>query len=644
MLQTWNVSKVVEEFYNQRVGESETKFGLSNTTITFGQEDEWKYFHAVMMIIGSDDEFDWYPENVGSFMINWLFETIKVQEYDDKVKAEYKVSISDIFDTAFTIPEMNISILNFAHLSTINDFRQLLVSEDTAIELNQGSHYAKVKNYLPNFPSSFYKCFRQEKSYFDQIILESKLNKGSYLLKSPCIEKRHFNTCEEYCQWNKDSKWSNFFNEEEFRSLMKYALPQAKVPDQQGNSEYEMMSKIVGKENLKKKPMVAPVPLVILCKYKEYQGLEGQDIGMNATFCDNFVEVPSDVGICISGAMNTTDIFKSDVYGSEWNVRKINGGTYSSSATFFLDTDSGERSHLISRSNDNPFDEFDEIKFQIHPVNELAQILYEPSQDHSTRSFTLKRGHEYTFEVGIDGRIIRGNFHELSIDQRKCKLSNEVEEDSWFKFYSKRQCKYKCRTLLAYDICGCIPWDIFHVGSYPECDVFGRTCFKNAMDSITHSNGLCKDCYDDCQYLRYRYKMTNAVTDTLSGYHLDKVHVTIEGLNRCSGMKDLCQYLEDKNHTLNDKYSPKRYPGELEDRREGMIVVSIVFPTAEADLTVMDVRYTLIDKITSLGGSFGLFTQFTGCSIIAVIHLIILTIKQICIFFRDLKAKFCRRD
>ena len=82
----------------------------------------------------------------------------------------------------------------------------------------------------------------------------------------------------------------------------------------------------------------------------------------------------------------------------------------------------------------------------------------------------------------------------------------------------------------------------------------------------------------------------------------------------------------------------------LQNKFEGMIIVNIVFPTSEADLTVLDVRYTLIDKITSLGGSFGLFTQFTGCSVIAVIHLIILTIKQLFTFFKGLKRKFCRRN
>ena len=634
---TWNISGAIMKFYNERVhGISQ----LSNTDIAFsdialGSKDEWMYFYAVRMVIGSNNELDWHPENVGSLFFDWLLHSFQTVE----IRTEDQLSLAEQLDKAFTNSEMNISIINFAHLHILNDFKQLLISEDIANQLGLGNRDVNVENYWPNIPSSFYKCFNQENSYFKDINLKANSeNEETYMLKSPCIEKRHLNVCAEYCKWTNESK--KFFTNKEFMSLMKYASPQAKVLIEQDPSEYQMAAKIVGKESLKKKPKVAPVPLIILCKYQKHQGWEGEEIGMNARFCDSFVQVPSDVGICLSGAMNRADIFKNDkseIYGEDGNFKRIKGGTFSSSATFILDTNYGKGSNS------------GKIQMQIHPRTELAQILHELNQDHSTRSFTLTKGHEYIFEVDIDGRIITENFRHLPIDQRKCKLQNEVADDFWFKYYSKRHCQYKCRTLLAYNVCGCIPWDIFRVGSYPECDVFGRTCFKNTLENITHSNDLCVHCYDDCQYLRYKYKLTKEVTDTIQEElfqdNYDKLHVKFSSFyGKCSGMKALCHYLEDKNHTLHDKYSPERDSEDLQNKFEGMIIVNIVFPTSKADLTVLDVRYTLIDKITSLGGSFGLFTQFTGCSIIAVIHLIILTIKQICIFFKDLKAKFCPRN
>ena len=635
------------KFYQERVVGYTQEL---NTTIELANDEEWHYFHTVRMIIGSEGEFDWFPENVGSFFTDQLLKMIKpIYKLSSSNRIENRQimkSLSEQFDMAFTIPKMNISILNFAYLHTMNDFRQLFVTEDIGNKL-EGSGFVFVdnderiviKDYMANFPSAFYKCFNQEMSYFKQMASKTTFDdegqEATYMLKSPCISSRHIKICEEYCQWSRESHWSNFFSKKEFRSLMKYALPQAKIPNDQDESEYEMAAKIVGKGSLKKKPKVAPVPLVILCKYQKDNPWEGQDIGMNAKFCDSFMQAPSDVGLCISGGMKTTEIFNSNIHGNDRISRKIKGGTYTGSGTFFLDTDNGDRPQSMNRSMDSPVDE---IQMLIHPPNEMAQILHDENQYHSTRSFTLKRGHEYTFEVSIDGRIVTKNFKELPLDKRNCRLRNEVEQTSWFKSYAKGHCKFQCRAMAAYNTCGCIPWDIYHVGTYPECDVFGRTCFMNVMENITHTPGICEECFDDCQYLRYRFEMIDVVTDTIQGSDGEKMHVDLFHYQGCRGIKDLCNYLNDKNHTLNDKYFPGN--ADQEARLHGMIVVNIVFPQYEADLTVMDVRYTLIDKIASLGGSFGLFTQFTGCSIIAIIHLTILTSKQMYALLKDLKIKF----
>ena len=55
------------KFYNERVhGISQ----LSNTDIALDSKDEWMYFYAVRMVIGSNNELDWHPENVGSLFFN----------------------------------------------------------------------------------------------------------------------------------------------------------------------------------------------------------------------------------------------------------------------------------------------------------------------------------------------------------------------------------------------------------------------------------------------------------------------------------------------------------------------------------------------------------------------------------------------
>ena len=71
----------------------------------------------------------------------------------------------------------------------------------------------------------------------------------------------------------------------------------------------------------------------------------------------------------------------------------------------------------------------------------------------------------------------------MNSTERHCFLSDEVSTTSTLKHYSKQNCKYECKVKFALKNCGCIPWD-FPLNlndSVIECDVFGRTCFFNAI-------------------------------------------------------------------------------------------------------------------------------------------------------------------
>ena len=56
-------------------------------------------------------------------------------------------------------------------------------------------HRARARNYLANFPKSFYDCLIEERRNFEEIY-NAKTNKGfkkvPYMMKSPCLEKRNF--------------------------------------------------------------------------------------------------------------------------------------------------------------------------------------------------------------------------------------------------------------------------------------------------------------------------------------------------------------------------------------------------------------------------------------------------------------------
>ena len=66
---------------------------------------------------------------------------------------------------------------------------------------------------------------------------------------------------------------------------------------------------------------------------------------------------------------------------------------------------------------------------------------------------------------------------------------------------------YECEVENAYKVCQCIPWDFFHElksnGSAKECDVFGRTCFHNAINTVTKEKDSCKHCSEECDMMNF---------------------------------------------------------------------------------------------------------------------------------------------
>ena len=58
---------------------------------------------------------------------------------------------------------------------------------------------------------------------------------------------------------------------------------------------------------------------------------------------------------------------------------------------------------------------------------------------------------------------------------------------------------------LAKNECKCTPWDFESTGKMsPECDIFGRTCFFNAMEKLSQSPiDKCSHCIKECDYMKY---------------------------------------------------------------------------------------------------------------------------------------------
>ena len=57
------------------------------------------------------------------------------------------------------------------------------------------------------------------------------------------------------------------------------------------------------------------------------------------------------------------------------------------------------------------------------------------------------------------------------------------------------------------------------------------------------------------------------------------------------------------------------------------IIVRLKYKDAEVELTKLDVRTTTTAKIANFGGTFGIWSELTGCSLLGIINLIIITFK-----------------
>ena len=61
-----------------------------------------------------------------------------------------------------------------------------------------------------------------------------------------------------------------------------------------------------------------------------------------------------------------------------------------------------------------------------------------------------------------------------------------------------------------------------------------------------------------------------------------------------------------------------------------LIIVKLRYMSPEIEMTVLDARITLSDKIANLGGTFGIWADLTGCSLLGIINLFIILIKFEC--------------
>ena len=601
---------------------------------------------------------------------NWKNPYYSTWPWSDKWE-QYLIDMTNIF----RLPKTELTLMAISHFYTMNDFIQLGRNDlfTFSNEKRQPNELA-----LGEIPKSFKACFEQMYNEFsgkeeeteDDMFGESE-QVASSITPSPCNNISQEHPCKDYCDWHKTFFHWNIINKKEFFYLMKLSLPQGRLlMPSLSEAELSLTKTVFGThdENSKSKVRqnIASMALVIFCRDDTNKDWLGDELGMAAKFCSDFYPTPTDQGICQTKNLNFENLISfSEEFTEAFETNKqkqpslVQGNRLNSKATFIIETNSGvknawsleeniisktfSRSGKLTSATDTMKErreEMQEVNFQIHPSNELPQILNDYSKGTWMDSLILKKGHEYFIEVTPSGQIVSSDFKSLNYEDRNCVLSNEVPENSTLKKYSKHNCKYECRVNIAKEKCECIPWDfpLKTINDIMECDVFGRTCFTNAIKLATSDANSCPHCKDDCEFTEYHktkfieekrnYFLFSGVyyqntPKYLREYLLD-ANGTIEPLTWFEELRDSLDKMEGK-----EKSSIKSKKKDFEKRLDQMIIVHMNFASQKVEMNVIGTRYTFSDRLGNLGGTIGIGEQVTGASFLTLIHLVVLIFKAI---------------
>ena len=287
-----------------------------------------------------------------------------------------------------------------------------------------------------------------------------------------------------------------------------------------------------------------------------------------------------------------------------------------------------------------------QVQLKFHQSKQLPHLFEDDKLQHSSSSMFLDRGMEYFIDVIPHMVKTTKAFQEMALIQRKCKLDHEVGMNSIFKLYTQKNCKYECNIKKAEEMCNCIPWDFLHqkYSLAKECDLFGRTCFYNAMEFVSksrnYSRNFCKHCVKECDYTKFDGIITKQQKSPMADQSFfGSIFFKIDENRECHGEKVFCDFFwpdNGVNYTdkgLNNSFevlkdtNKKGYEYEQFEMARDLVIVH--FRIMEPQIDVMDAKYSTFDKIANFGGKFGIFTQVTGCSFLVMLNFLILLFKLI---------------
>ena len=111
----------------------------------------------------------------------------------------------------------------------------------------------------------------------------------------------------------------------------------------------------------------------------------------------------------------------------------------------------------------------------------------------------------------------------------------------------------------------------------------------------------------------------------------------------CRGLETFCEFIVDKNNSLSHTLLKKAYMTADYNYRykrinstyykigqnffNNTIIVRLRYKSSEIEFTKLDARTTMTDKIANFGGTFGIWAELTGVSLLGMINLLIISFK-----------------
>ena len=388
---------------------------------------------------------------------------------------------------------------------------------------------------------------------------------------------------------------------------------------------------------------ISPTTLPIFCQRYD-EGYTGDDVGLSEKVCNDFHITPTDVGMCLTKNLDIKNILRQfndyeDLFEpKEQSTQRMSKGTTwgQVSIVFWLPDEDQKNSFKRKSKADQR-----SIQFLLHSPYEFAKMLHADTFDYSMISETLKANHEYFFRVTPYGQVTSEEVKALDVEQRGCQSEDESLPSSIFKIYRKKNCEYECKVDLATSICKCIPWDFISNANTKECDIFGRTCFYNAIENMTQSNHHCKHCIEDCDSIEFKRELNEEreLSHKDEDFEVQGRYVSTSWKYGCKGEELFVQFFCDSNMTFEDRQSnnmhdcltiTKGYSFQRSQMYQNAIIVHLNF--LKPDIVLLDVKYSLLDKLANFGGKFGIFAQLTGCSLLGILNIFVVVIK--CVFSR----------